>query len=197
MAINPPLSASPTMALAFLLLGSVSYSTQAACTREGALNRMTALNQFGMKLQAALPDPLKDPTGYEANYRQVIDFNSRLGAVGETLAAKKYDEACASYDALAKDYHVDLAAQKVRSITAVEAEAKHSPAGGCDLAESARRSAWLTESFETFANANHLGREDWQRFSKETEQIGLLMQQDPNQACARIDTVAADYGFKR
>ena len=42
----------------------------------------------------------KDPDGYNANYKQVIDFSTRLADVGKTLAAEKYDEACAAYDAL-------------------------------------------------------------------------------------------------
>jgi hypothetical protein len=83
----------------------------ATCSRDDAFNRMMALNQFGMKLQNALPDPLKDPAGYEANYRQVIGFNTRLAAIGKTLAAEKYAEACATYDTLAKRYKVNLPAK--------------------------------------------------------------------------------------
>jgi len=168
-----------------------------ACTRDDAYNKMMALNQYGMKLQAALPDPLKQPTVYEANYRRVIDFNSRLGEVGKTLAAQQFDQACAAYDALARDYHVDLAGQHVRPLSAIEAEAKKPPAGKCDLTEAARRSMWLTESFQKHAEAQHLDRDAWQRFGKETEPIGLLMQQDPNEACGLIDDVAAKYGFTR
>ncbi|MEO5560159.1 MAG: hypothetical protein ABIR10_10805 [Dokdonella sp.] len=171
--------------------------THAACTRDQAFNRMMALNQYGMKLQAALPDPLKDPHGYEANYQRVIDFGSRLGAVGKPLADARYDEACATYDALAKDYGVDLAAQNVRSLAVVEGEGKHPPKTGCDLAESSRRSMWLTESFQKHAQDANLRRDDWQTFGKEMEPVGLLMQQDPKQACALIDTIAAKYGFRR
>lgn len=169
----------------------------AACTRDQAFNRMMALNQHGMKLQAALPDPLKDPEGYEASYQRVNDFNSRLGAVGKPLADAKYEEACAAYDALAKDYGVDIAAQGVRPLSAVETEGRHPPKTGCDLAESSRRSMWLTEAFQKHAQAKHLQRDDWQQFGKETEPVGLLMQQDPEQACALIDSIAAKYGFRR
>lgn len=184
-------------AIVLLLVALAPDSTFAACTREQAFNRMMALNQYGMKLQSDLPDPLKDPQGYNAKYPRVTDFNSRLAAVGKTLAAQKYDEACASYDVLAKEYGVDLAAQGVRPLSAIEAEAKHPPKSGCDLAESSRRSMWLTESFQKKAQAEHLGRDDWQRFGKQTEPIGPLMQQDPNQACALIDTIAKQYGFQR
>lgn len=169
----------------------------AACTRDEAFNRMMALSQYGMKLQATLPDPLKDPRGYETNYRRVGDFNERLGAVGQPLADAKYDEACTAYDALAKDYKVNIAAQGVRSLAVVEAEGRHPPKTGCDLAESARRSMWLTESFQTHAQAANMSRDGWQTFGKEMEPVGLLMQQDPNQACALIDTIAAKYGFRR
>ncbi len=182
--------------LALGLLASIPQWSS-ACTREEAFNRMMGLNQYGMKLQAALPDPLKDPQGYDANYKRVIDFNSRLAAVGKTLADAKYDSACATYDALAKEYDVDIAGQHVRPLSAYEAEAKHPPKTGCDLAESSRRSMWLTESFKKHADANHLGRDDWQRFGKQTEPVGLLMQQDPNQACVLIDQIAKEYGFKR
>ena len=181
-------------ALAMLSLAS---AVEAACTREQAFNRMMALNQYGMKLQSDLPDPLKDPQGYNAKYPRVTDFNTRLGAVGKTLAEQKYDEACVTYDALAKEYGVDIAAQGVRPLSAIEAEAKHPSTGGCDLAESSRRSMWLTKSFQKKAQAEHLGRDDWQRFGKETEPIGPLMQQDPNKACALIDSIAKQYGFKQ
>jgi len=99
-------------------------SAAAACSREDAYNKMMALNQYGMKLQAALPDPLKDPAGYNANYQRVIDFGARLGGVGKTLAAQQYEEACAKYDALARDYRVDIAGQHVRPLSEIEAEAK-------------------------------------------------------------------------
>jgi hypothetical protein len=155
---------------------------------------MMALNQYGMKQQAALPDPLKDPDGYNANYRRVIDFGTRLADVGKTLAANQYNEACEKYDALARDYRVDLAGQHVRPLSEIEAEAKKPPKGKCDLAEAARRSMWLTESCQKSAGGD---RDAWQRFGKETEPVGLLMQQDPNEACGLIDDIAAKYGFKR
>ena len=180
-----------------VLAGSCATSVGAACSREDAYNRMMALNQYGMKLQAALPDPLKDPAGYNANYQRVMDFGTRLGGVGKTLAAQQYAEACAKYDALARDYRVDIAGQHVRPSSEIEAEAKKPPRGKCDLAESARRSMWLTESFQKQAQDRHLDRDAWQRFGKETEPVGLLMQQDPNEACGLIDDIAAKYGFKR
>lgn len=168
-----------------------------ACSRDDAFNKMMALNQYGMKLQAALPDPLKDPAGYNANYQHVIDFNARLAGVGKVLAAQRYDEACATYDALADEFHVDMPGQHVRTMKELESEAKHPPRGKCDLAEAARRSMWLTESFQKHAQTEHLDRDAWQRFGKETEPVGLLMQQDPNKACGLIDDIAAKYGFKR
>jgi hypothetical protein len=172
-------------------------AASAACSRDDAFNKMMALGQYGMKLQAALPDPLKDAAGYNANYKRVIDFNSRLAAVGKTLAAQQYDQACAVYDALAAEYHVDMAGQHVRPLSAIEAEAKNPPRGKCDLSEAARRSMWLTESFQKHAQAQNLDRDAWQRFGKETEPVGLLMQQDPNEACGLIDDIAAKYGFHR
>lgn len=184
------------LVLVLAMLASFVQSA-GACTRDDAFNRMMALNQYGMKLQAALPDPLKDPHGYEANYKRVIDFNSRLGAVGKVLAAQKYDDACATYDALAKEYGVNIAAQGVRPLAAYEADAKSPPKAGCDLAESSRRSMWLAESFKQHAGADHLGRDDWQRFGKDAEAVGQLMQQDPEKACELIDRVAARYGFQR
>jgi hypothetical protein len=180
-----------------VLAAFCSNSANAACSRDDAFNKMMALNQYGMKLQAALPDPLKDAAGYNANYKRVIDFNTRLGDVGKTLAAQQYDRACATYDALAAEYHVDMAGQHVRPMSAIEAEAKRPPRGRCDLAEAARRSMWLTESFQRHAETQHLDRDAWQRFGKETEPVGLLMQQNPNEACGLIDDIAAKYGFVR
>jgi len=172
-------------------------SQAVACTRDDAFNKMMALNQYGMKLQAALPDPLKDAAGYNARYQRVIDFNTRVGDVGKILAAQQYDKACAAYDAVAKDFQVDMAGQHVRPMSEIEAETKKPPKGKCDLAEAARRSMWLTESFQKHAEAEHLDRDAWQRFGKETEPVGLLMQQDPNEACGLIDDIAAKYGFSR
>ncbi len=172
-------------------------ASPATCSREDAFKRMMALNQYGMKLQSALPDSLKDPAGYEANYRQVIDFNARLGAVGKTLAAEKYAEACATYDALAKQYKVDLAVQNVRPPSALEKERKNRPAKECDLAESVRRSMWLTESFQRRAESQDLTRDDWREFDKLTEPVGLLMQQNPVKACALIDNIVVKYDFTR
>jgi len=179
------------------LVASCSTPAGAACSRDDAFNKMMALSQYGMKLQAALPDPLKDAAGYNANYKRVIDFNTRLGDVGKTLAAQQYDQACATYDALAAEYHVDVAGQHVRPLSELEAEAKHPPKGKCDLGEAARRSMWLTESFQKYAEEQHLDRDAWQRFGKETEPVGLLMQQDPNEACGLIDDIAAKYGFRQ
>ena len=158
---------------------------------------MMALNQYGMKLQATLPDPLRDPAGYQAKYPRITEFGTRLAAVGKTLAAENYDEACAAYDALAADYHVDYAAQNVRPLSALGAEARNPPTDGCDLAESARRSVWLTQAFKTRADAEKLGRDDWQQFGKDTQLIGPMMQQDPIQACEMIDAVASKYHLQR
>ena len=180
-----------------VVVGLCAASASAACSRDDAYNKMMALNQYGMKLQASLPDPLKDPAGYNANYQRVIDFGTRLGGVGKTLAAKQYEEACATYDALARDYRVDIAGQHVRPLSEIEAEAKKPARGKCDLAEAARRSMWLTESFQKHAQEQNLDRDAWQRFGKETEPVGLLMQQDPNEACGLIDDIAAKYGLKR
>ena len=184
-------------AIAFVLAALASSAAFAACTREQAFNRMMALNQYGMKLQSDLPDPLSDPQGYNAKYPRVTDFNTRLASVGKTLAAQKYDDACASYDALAKEYGVDLAAQGVRPLSAIEAEARHPPKTGCDLAEASRRSMWLTQSFQKKAQDEHLGRDDWQAFGKQTEPVGPLMQKDPDKACALIDSIGRQYGLQR
>src|SRR5437868_2138316 len=176
---------------------AANFAQAHACTREDAFNKMMALNQYGMKLQAALPDPLKDAAGYNANYRRVIDFNTRLGDVGKVLAAQQYDQACATYDALANDFHVDLAGQHVRSMKELESEAKHPPKGKCNLTEAARRSMWLTESFRKHAQDHQLDRDAWQRFGKVTQPLGLLMHQDLNDARGLIYDIATKYGFVR
>lgn len=180
--------------MACVLLAVLGSSTPSlACTREQAFNRMMALNQYNMKLQASLPDPLKDPAGFEAARPRVTEFATRLGAVGKTLADQKYDAACAAYDALAHDYAVDIAAQGVRPLSALEAEAKHPPSAGCDLAEASRRSVALVEAFRRRAQAEHLDRDAWQRFGKDNEPIGLAIQQDPRRACELVDEVARRY----
>ena len=171
--------------------------TAVACTREEAFNRMMALNQYNMTLQATLPDPLKDPVGYEARRPRVTDFATRLAAVGKTLAERNFDAACRSYDALATDYGVDYRAQNVRPLSALEGEAKHPPTDRCDLAEAARRSVALTQAFQQRARDAQLPREDWQRFGKDSEPVGLLMQQDPAKACALIDDLAKTYRLPR
>ena len=169
----------------------------AACTREEAFNRMMALNQYNMTLQATLPDPLKDPDGYEARRPRVTDFAVRLAAAGKTLAENRFDAACKSYDTLATDYGVDYRAQNVRPLSALEGEAKHPPTDRCDLAEAARRSVALTQAFQQRARDAQLPREDWQRFGKDSEPVGLLMQQDPAKACALIDDLAKTYRLPR
>lgn len=180
--------------IAVLCACSACVAPAHACSRDDAFNKMMALNQYGMKLQATLPDPLKDAASYNARYQHVIDFNTRLADVGKVLAAQQYDQACATYDALAQEFHVDMAGQHVRSMKEIEAEARHPQKGKCDLAEAARRSMWLTETFQKQAAGD---RDAWQRFGKETEPVGLLMQQDPNEACLLIDDIAAKYGFHR
>ena len=184
-------------ALLALALSLSAATAHADCTRDDAFNKMMALNQYGMRLQAALPDPLKDPDGYNANYKKVMDFNTRLGNVGQTLADGKYGEACATYDALAKDYGVDYAAQAVRPLSAYEADAKAPPKAGCDIVEASKRSMWLTTAFQQHAEAKKLDREAWVTFGNETEPVGLAMQQDPAEACAMIDRIAAKYGLVR
>ncbi|HZP67497.1 MAG TPA: hypothetical protein VFB32_14435 [Rudaea sp.] len=176
-----------------LVLGALASPVVHACTREDAFNRMMGLNQFAMKLQAKLPDPLKDPEGYNAKLPRFREFSERLAGVGKTLADNKFDEACAAYDALARDFQVDIAAQGVRPLSALEAEAEHPPQDGCDLGEAAKRSVELTEKFQKRADAEHLGRDDWQRFGKDMEPVGLAMQKDPFAACAMMEAIAAKY----
>jgi hypothetical protein len=180
----------------FLIAAGAPTLAAAACTRDDAFNRMMALNQYGMKQQAALPDPLKDPAGYDAKFPRVTDFATRVAAVGQTLADQKWGEACAAYDAIARDYGVDYAAQNVRPLSAYEADARHPPQNRCDIAEASRRSVALTEAFRRKAEAEKLGREDWQQFGKDSEGAGLLMQRDAEKACRRLDDIAAKYGLK-
>lgn len=184
----------PYLRMGLLVTALLLASHAAACSRDDAFNKMMALNQYSMKLDAALPDPLKDAAGYNANYQRVIDFDTRLAAVGKVLAAQQYDAACATYDALASEFHVDMAGQRVRTMKQIEAESEHPVPGKCDLAEAARRSMWLTETFQKHAEGD---RDAWQRFGKDIEPVGLLMQQDPNEACGLIDDIAAKYGFHR
>jgi len=178
-----------------LTLLSLGSAAQAACDREQAFNRMMALNQFGMKLQAELPDPLEDPAGYRANYERVQAFGTELSSGGQLLASGRYDEACALYDRLSRAYAVDEAAQAVQPLSAYEQPA--TPTTGCDLAEAALRAAWLNEAFQKHAAERSLDRQAWVKFGNETEPLGLAMQQDPQRACELIDEVAGRYGLKR
>jgi len=184
----------PMRFCACLLLAMAAGTVHAGCDRERAYNRMFALNQFGMKLQAELPDPLKDPAGYQARFETVQAFGSELAGGGLLLAENRFDEACALYDRIAVKFGVDEAAQGVRPLSEYE---KPAPQGSCDLTAAALRSAWLTEAFQKYAEARALDREAWQKFGDETAPIGLAMQQDPARACAMIDEVAARYGLQR
>ena len=170
-------------------------AVQAACSREDAFNKMMQVNQYSMKLQAALPHPLDNSDGYNTAYEHYREFIDRSVPIGKLLADEKYDEVCAITNALANDFNFSLEGQNVRTLSELENEAVMPPLNGCDLTQSSLRANWLSTTFQKHAEIEGLGDAGWRTFSEEMAPVGLMMQQDPAKACEMIDEIAQKYGF--
>lgn len=150
------------------------------------MNKMIALNQKGARLQAALPDPRLDSAGYQANYKKVIDFSTRLAAGGPLLAQKKYQEACSLYEKLEADYKFDASQAKTLTLEELKRDGGKGRGGVCSLSEAAIRMSKLTEKYVSAKEAGTLSALQAKEFDRQSREIGISMNQDPSVSCTQM-----------
>jgi hypothetical protein len=177
--------------IALLLVFFAASQARAGCTRDEAFNKMIALQQLNIKLQGEVPlDPRTDPAAMEKAYARNKDFADRMAKAGPLLAAGKFDEACAIYEQLAKDYDFPLGATPSVTMDTVT-----NSTGGCDVTEAAKRMVALAQDFQKAYAEGRFTYEQQRQFSKDHEAAAALLTVDPGKSCAEIDALRAKYGL--
>lgn len=170
----------------FILLGQSSV-VQADCSMEQAHAKMRALQQIFTE---------NSSVGGEEGRK--YSFMARdTSMVGHLLASKKYGEACAQYDQIAKQYGVDLAGNQKKLAPVTDPKAR--AAGKCDsLAANLRVNGVYTKFSKKRktegASDNEIALEAGSLMSKLAPAFPLV-QTDPNGACQIAAQVEKEYGL--
>lgn len=152
------------------------------CTQEQAFKKMQA---FQLYITENLHGPKQRDVGFMAG---------EVAEVGSTLAEKKYDDACAEYERIAKKYAVDLPAFQARLV-----DPNKVGKGGCSVVTASTRITTMTQKLDSQMKAKQLDdvarSKTHEAFAKELQPIYPLVQTKPDDACAKLDVVAKKYGL--
>ena len=178
------------------LLFAVTPIARAGCTADEAFNKMIALNQLNIKLQGEVPlDPTKDPEGMDRAFQRAKVFTDAMAKAGPLLADGKFDEACAIYDKIAKDFDFSFPATTSLKMDDLRKDGGAGPTGGCDLTKAAESMLALAEDFEKAYAAGKFTYERQREFSKDTEPVAAMTTTDPSKACEEIAALRTKYGL--
>ena len=182
-------------AVAALVL-AVNSPARAGCTPDEAMNKMIALNQLNIKLQGEIPlDPTKDPEAMNRAFERAKAFSEAMAKAGPLLADGKFDEACAIYDKVAKDFDFSFPATSSLKMDDLRKDGGAGPTGECDITQAAERMVALAEDFEKAYAAGKFSYERQRQFSKDTEPVAALTSTDPSKACEEIAALRKKYGL--
>ena len=184
------------LSAAVVLLLAVSTVTRAGCTPDEAMNKMIALNQLNIKLQGEVPlDPTKDPEAMNRAFERAKVFSEAMAKAGPLLAEGKFDEACAIYDKVAKDFDFSFLATPSLTMDDLRKDGGAGAGGECDVTQAAERMLALAEDFEKAYAAGKFSYERQREFSKDSETAAALTTVDPSKACQEIAALRQKYGL--
>lgn len=159
-----------------------------ACTAEKATNKLLALGSIQARLVAR---------GGESGQALALRIAQDSAPVAELIAQKKYAEACASADELARRLDIkDLEAQEKDMLTVQQLRADGGKGGGrCSLEDAAKRQMEVHGLLQAEVNAGRRSPDVFRDFNKDTLAFGELLSKNPSEACALLDRVKKQYGL--
>ncbi len=169
-------------------------SAFAECTRDQAFNRMMQLNTKSMNFQAEVSKLLTtDPEKFNAEQARFKDFAVKLGSGGKLLADGRYNEACALYSALDREFNLPADRKQTLTMERLRKNGGKSTATGCDLSQAAIKMAALSSAFAHAFDEGKITSAQSTQFTRDTESIGVVMNQEPSKACLMIVETAAKF----
>ena len=184
------------LSAALFLLVSITPLARAGCTPDEAMNKMIALNQLNIQLQGEVPlDPTKDPEAMNRAFERAKIFSEAMAKAGPLLAEGKFDEACAVYDKVAKDFNFSFPETPSVTMDDLRGDGGAGAGGECDVTQAAERMLALAEDFEKAYAAGKFSYERQREFSKDSETAAALTTVDPSKACEEIAALRKKYGL--
>jgi hypothetical protein len=181
-------------AIVFLLLGAFGPAAFAQCSEDQAFNKMMAFNLAWGEYQRQYSAMPMHKQGEE--FPKFSSGAERSAALSAKLAEKKWNEVCAGYDALAKEYGFNVKAASKGMITMEELKKDGGRRGGeCDVGEAAKNHMGLMEKFTDKLANGEVTRQEQAAFMREWEPIGRNMQFDPSKVCSDSRALAKKWGL--
>ena len=151
------------------------------CTEAQAFNKMFAINR-AMSRMMAQGGAVAQTAGAQ------ISMDS--APISALLGEKKYDEACAKYDALAQSNKIDIAKELQGIVTFEELQKDGGKRGGvCSQAEAHVKMMGIFQKVQDKVALGDADGDAFRKFSDETTKIGELMYTNPSEMCKRLDEI--------
>lgn len=171
-----------------LFLSAVCFASTAVaapCSEADAYNKMMALGRVQSRLMSG-----KD-------LRVGGELAQEVANVGQVLADKKFDQACAQYDAIAKKYNVDLQKETQGLVTFDELQKDGGKRGGeCSQADASIKMMNMHQQLEDMAALGDVDRDIFRKFGDDTSKLSELLLTNPSEMCRKLDALKPKYGLK-
>jgi len=165
-----------------ILCGLPARASAESCTEAQAYNKMMALSRAQARFMALGSETIGTEMMMES------------AGVGQTLADKKYDDACAKYEAIAVKYKIDLKKEALGLVTYEELAKDGGKRGGsCSQAEAHIKMMGMHQQLEDKAALGEVSRDIFTTFGKDTTKLGELMFTDPSEMCKQLDGLKGKY----
>jgi len=158
------------------------------CDSNQAMNKMLALGKVQGRLVAK---------GGDAGMEVAGSFAKDQGIVSELIAQKKYAEACAKADEVAKAHGIDLQAEQKDMIT-IEQLAKDGGKGSgtCSIADAATKQMEVHGLLQKEVDAGRRSTDVFREFNDDTVGYAEMLSTNPSKACDLMDKLKEKYKLK-
>ncbi len=156
-----------------------------SCDENAAYNKMMALGRAQSRIIGS---------GGQAAQQTGMRITMDSASISELLAQKKFDEACAKYDAVAKKFGIDLAKESEGLVTMQELSKDGGKRGGiCSQADAHIKMMNLHNQLQDKVALGDVDQDVIKRFNNDSTKFGELMYTDPSEMCRKLDTLKEKY----
>ena len=173
----------------FLAMFTVSFAGQSVlaetCNESQAYNKMLAFGRAQSRIVAE---------GGQVAMNLGGEMTVASGPASELIAQKKFDEACAKYEELAKKYGIDLNKEQQGMVTIEELAKDGGKRGGeCGIVEAQKKMMGMHEQLQDKVALGDADQDVFRQFGEDTAKIGELMSTNPSEACRQLDALKPKY----